>query len=241
MNDLVYIVGKGSIWNNQELKYSLRSAEMFVQNYNRLVIVGHAPNFVDKQKIIHIPAEDTHANKAVNIMRKVKLACENKELSENIMLMNDDYFVVKNISADSYPYTWKNTLEEALKRNPTYSQYYNHINETFKLLKNENKTAFNYDMHCPIIYNRQKLLEVVNAYEWDNLRFGYILRSLYCNTLGVEGEFKPDVKLNHTRRLKDMLNIISQTDCFSIGDRAINNQLGKLLNLLYPNYSKYEL
>ena len=55
--DIVYIIGKGSKWNNQELKYSLRSIAKYGINIGKVFIVGYKPNFVSDE-VIYIPCDD---------------------------------------------------------------------------------------------------------------------------------------------------------------------------------------
>ena len=43
--DIVYILGNGSKFNNEEIRYSLRSLEKFV-NFDRVFIVGECPKFL---------------------------------------------------------------------------------------------------------------------------------------------------------------------------------------------------
>ena len=51
--DVLYILGIGSKFGNEELKYSLRSLETYVKDYGRVFITGVFPPFIDKSKVIY--------------------------------------------------------------------------------------------------------------------------------------------------------------------------------------------
>lgn len=240
MNDIVYIVGKGSFWQNNELKFSLRSLDMYMKNYRHVVIVGELPEFVNPRSVVHIPFEDTHKNKAVNIMRKVLRACVDHQLTENITVMNDDYFLLKDLNASKIPYYFKNTLDEAMANNVPASEFHMHLAATKAVLKMSKKPLLNFDGHYPIIYNRNQMAKIIDDYDWNN-NYGYVLRSIYCNSLFITGEYKTDIKLNISRFEPAILKMIHGADCFSIGDKAINKSLYVVLKRLYPNKSKFEL
>lgn len=236
MNTIVYIVGRESRWNDMELKYSLRSAEKYCFNYDKVVIVGHKPLFI--HNVTHLYATDNHKNKARNIMEKVMIAAGSGEVSDNFVLMNDDYFLRRPIDCVSYPYYHKCHLSRTMEINKTI--YHFHVKTTFDLLASRGLLQENYDTHCPIIYNKERLTEVVNGVDW-NIEVGHILRSLYCNTLGLNGGYKEDCKVNRPLKKFAWHEYTKDADCFSIGDAAINMEFVDFLNELYPNKSRFEV
>ena len=40
--DVVYILGKGSVWKDNEIRYSLRSIEKHLTGFDRVFIVGQS-------------------------------------------------------------------------------------------------------------------------------------------------------------------------------------------------------
>ena len=56
--DILYVVGRGSTWNNNELKYSLRSIAKNGINVDRVFIVGYIPDFINREEVICLPFED---------------------------------------------------------------------------------------------------------------------------------------------------------------------------------------
>lgn len=236
--DVVYIVGKGSTWSDNELRYSLRSLQMHLKRYGEIVIVGHCPAFINREEITWLPYEDKHKNKARNIMEKVANACLFNQLSEKILLMNDDYYLNQAIDAPTYQYYFKNTMEQAMKAN-SHNEYLWHLKSTYDVLLRAGKPTKNFDTHCPIIYNRRLLIDTIKQYDWT-IKNGYTLRSLYCNTLFIEGVEHVDCKMNRNRLEGEIYKMIKDRDCFSTGEQGLNKSMQNVLKQLYPQPSKFE-
>lgn len=237
--DVLYLCGEGSVWNNTELKYSLRSLE---KNYNadKVHVIGVLPYFLNQSTVNYIPAKNVSRNAAINIMEKIKLACQLPELSDDFIFMNDDYFLLKPLSNEIPFYYKQESLLTSIKINQG-NEYGFHLKATVQALNQNNFAIKNFDAHCPIVYNKTKMLQVINGYNWQGLKHGYVMKSLYCNTLGISGEYMDDLKLSYKRFEPQIKRMIHNKRWFSIGDKAINKSLGNVLHELFPNSSKYEI
>lgn len=233
--DIVYINQK-TPYKNNELRYSLRSLEKCVSNYDKVYVVGYKPDFVSDM-VIHLPCEDKFTNRAKNIMTKVLIAAECESVSNDFMLLNDDYFFLNPVDAPTYPYYYKCDLTKTIQiqRN----EYQQHVIPTFKALLDRGLPTKNFDTHKPIIYNKELFQEVVSQYDW-NREYGFILRSIYCNTLLIEGVERIDNKINHSHVPDNWKRITAGLDCFSIGDQSANEYLWTFLTSQFPDKSKYE-
>jgi hypothetical protein len=235
-NDLVYILGKESAWLNNELRYSLRSVEKYLKNYRKVFVFGECPHFLDTNNIIHVPNADTSHDKAVNIKNKLVAICSHADVSEDFMFFNDDYFLMGDVDASNYEYQYKCDLNHSASINRTI--YREHVLSTIDVLKEKGLCLNNFDTHKPIIYNKEKLMGVIFQYRWDR-KFNYVMRSLYCNTLGIEGVLAPDCKINipmPLQRWKDKTKV----DCFSISDRAINLNFKTFIDTEFHHPSVFE-
>lgn len=236
--DVVYLCGEGSIWNNTELKYSLRSLEKYY-NADNVYVIGVLPYFLNQATVKYIPCKNHSRNAAYNIMKKAYLVATIPQLSQKFIFMNDDYFLLKPLP-ENIPYYFKNpSLLDSLYKNGG-NDYSFHLKSTIEALNKKSLPLKNFDTHCPIVYDKDLLREVIDSYEWEGLKSGYVLRSLYCNTLGIQGEFKEDLKLSSKRFEPQIKRMIYQKEWFSIADRAVNKALGNVLQEMFPNPSKYE-
>ena len=190
--DLVYPLGTGSYWNNNELRFSLRSVEKHLSNVNKVWIIGIAPDWL--QNVNHIPYTD-HVGKApdYNMMKKLRRACQEVELSEDFLYMNDDHYLLSDFDANAFPSYYHGTIEQYLKGRGL-DGYGKRCRNTLKSL-NGNPTNY-YDIHYPIQLNKKAFRElVVDAVDW-NVPHAYIIKSLYANKLQIESVEALDYKTN---------------------------------------------
>lgn len=236
--DVVYILGGTPAWKDMELLYSLRSLERHMQYLRNVFLIGRKPTFLN-DKIIHIPHEDIYTNKARNIMSKVYRACNDVRVSKDFVFLNDDYFFTNTFNPLIYPYFYKCDLSHTVKING--NEYGKHISHTVEVLKLRGHALKNFDTHKPIVFNKAKLKDVVDSYIWDK-PYGYTLKSLYCNSLGIEGQFKEDLKISHTALKEQWYKLVTKSnDMFSIGDPAVNVSLKNFLAEYYAERSQYEI
>lgn len=155
-----------------ELRYSLRSIERFYRG-NEVVIIGSKlPDWIDN--VTWIRVEDIPNRKQLTIKYKILAALE---YTDEIYFMNDDVFLLEP---------------------PTFKYYYHgdlaSVGESgarplLKQLQSFGKTTKNFDGHYPLLY-RKDFAKVL-----DNFAHDVIVKSAYCNYLGIEGELIPDNKI----------------------------------------------
>lgn len=100
--DIVYILGNGSLASNDELRYSLRSLTRHCLDIGKIFVVGENADFLTD--VIHVPCEDKHKKPWKNTLDKIKLVCEREDLSDDFLLMNDDFFALEDFRIDELPY-----------------------------------------------------------------------------------------------------------------------------------------
>ena len=160
---------------------------------------------MDKDKVKHFPCKDSSSSKTLNAWNKLRFICE-QDISEDFILFNDDFYVMKPI--DSIPYYHRG--EGTLTNNR--SGYFRQMDATFKLFDH----PFNYENHVPFVYNRKKFLDLYNHYDISKI---YLHRSLYANHYKIEGVYLEDCKY---RRYPDLVRNINRT-FLSSNDRIENH------------------
>jgi len=100
--DIVYILGRGSIANNLELRYSMRSLERYCQDLGKIYIVGEQPEFISDDA--HIVAEDSFKKPWQNALYKIREACKDERISDEFLLMNDDFFAFGEFASSELPF-----------------------------------------------------------------------------------------------------------------------------------------
>ena len=231
MIDVLYIY-KHSKNNGEELKYSLRSLEKYASGYGRMFITGDCPDFIDKSKVIHTPAQDI-GYPMVNHWWKVRETIKKTDISDDFVLMYDDIFFLKPTQLTNYPYYKKGVLCES---NVGGFVYQKNMLNTKEWLLDHGYTYFDYCLHIPCIYNRDKFLQLKPIIEPYKDGFESMsCRSLYGNIFLSDQPTRHDVKV----RTKDD-EIPFESDCFSVSDEAFNYKTLEYLREKYKNKSKFE-
>lgn len=215
--DIVIPLNSASHHNNIELRFALRSFELYLP-HDRVIIVGERPKWL--QNIIHIPFKDTvgcHL-RASNIYRKILAAFEIS--SEQVIFANDDHFMLQYTS--EMPYHHKGLMK--VQSDDSYGRLQQN---TLSLYPG----CYDFDTHCPIVYDKA-LFPVLNM-----PNHGYGIKSAYCAHNRITGSYYPDCKIN---KPCDIRQVIAGRPYFSIGDGAFETGIEEVLRELYPNPSKYE-
>lgn len=237
--DVLYLLGKGSLWNNRELRYSLRSLEQFATGVDRVFVVGEDPGFLNKDLIQYHYVDDPGCV-SYNHIHKVKWAIENTDISDDFLLNYDDNFFIAPVDIRSYPYYFKGDLPSL---SGTKRQYSFSLVNTYDALTKFGKKTKNFSVHCPVIYNKEKFMALNDPF-WELARViehGFAVRSLYCNMHGIEGEFKEDCKIREVNGMSHVFEIIRGRGVFSISDYSIELGVAEALRELFPTPSDYEI
>ena len=88
--DIVYPLGRGSQWRDNELRYSLRSLEMYGVNVGKVYMIGtHLPEWCIN--VTYIKQNPLIINYHSKISIAYREACNH--VGENFVIMNDDFWV----------------------------------------------------------------------------------------------------------------------------------------------------
>ncbi|MBT0607648.1 hypothetical protein [Aequorivita echinoideorum] len=245
--DILYILGAGSLHNNEELRYSLRALEKNVCHAKlveatrslsgaegRVVVVGENPGFLSEKVEFHYLPE-AKGNKEYCIAKKVEWACQNV-MQGDFLFMNDDFFLHKKIVPQHYP----NYQKGCLSHTAPDSNYNKSLQHTFQYLKRLGHTTFHFDVHTPIIYNSDKFLALSQHWKHSKtLDFGMVVKSVYGNIYQIPHLPYKDVKLSRLKTLEDYQRI-DATSCISCSDAGWRNGVADYLKHKFPNPSIYE-
>jgi hypothetical protein len=92
--DVVYVLVTGSSWDNNEIRFSIRSVPKNLPGIGRIIIIGEKPSGL--KGFVHIahPDEFPSINADGNIIRKVIPACQDPRLTDQFLFMNDDHIII---------------------------------------------------------------------------------------------------------------------------------------------------
>lgn len=232
---IVIPLGHGSHWNNTELRFCLRSVEKHLTGYGDVFIVGEKPDWL--RNVIHVPFDEGFAPKAYdkerNIFNKIMAACADERVTDSFLFMNDDHYLLQDYEAGRFPYYYDIVLNEFM----TVTDYKYTVKNTLDYFLGA--LLGNFDVHCPIVYNKETFTWRMPLADWSK-KFGYCIKSMYCDINGVIGDRCPDLKINECFTAYQICELIAGRPWFSIGDRAFDGGISEVLQELYPKKSIYE-
>jgi len=235
--DILYVLGRGSEWEDNEIRYSLRSVEKHLRDVDKVWIIGQCPDFLTN--VNHILMEDESLCKETNIYKKILRGCQENELSEDFLFMNDDHFFNHDYSTINFPYYYKGDILTVVRKKRQYNNYGKYCDKTMRILHSLGHPTKYFDVHTPIIYNKRKFIDVMTKYDWSS-RIGMIVKSLYANSLRIDGEESNDCKINLFYTEDVFEDLIKNEKIWSVGAVAAGKELKNVMDKMYPNKSKWE-
>lgn len=186
-----------------DLKYCIRAIEKHAKGIDNIYVVGDKPLNADAK---HIPCSHYNYidNKLASTWQKVYEASKLKELSDDFVLFSDDYFLTKDVDFTTY----KNKVRkydldrdaEGKKISLVESNGYIKVRLlTANYLRARGYTFKNYDLHCPMILNKKKVIELSERFPWKRKLISgfapYALKSVYGNYFKEPCEVFSDNKI----------------------------------------------
>lgn len=241
--DAVFVIGTGSKNNNEELRYALRNIERHCPFIRDVYIVGECPAWVDTSKVKHIQWGDrfTHAKDA-NIIDKLRVACEQPDIADNILFCSDDQFQTKQCSWEDFSPRW---LRAYTQTDPWYAQkrrlWHSRLRDTLereyqrrKSLNLDISTIYYYQPHIWMPIDKNKFLEYAKWSDYEH-RKDTIIASGYYNYIKEPGTRNFDhLFITPTQQWP-----VSATH-IAYGDSSFKVAMQYLRNT-FPEPSKYEV
>lgn len=211
MKPMVFYVYKKN-WS-RELEYSIKSLKNVP--HNGIYIIGDKPDYDVPATIIPPEPHRTVVNAYTDVIYKVRTACAEVASSE-LVLMNDDFFILKPYDLTVYD---RGDLEAHISERRRSDVYRKMLENTLKWLKANGYETKDYETHTPMLFNRAKMIELIERIKPELLKGDLAIRSLYGNVYNVPSETITDVK-NPRGNLSD-LHIISTSEHTFMGELGV--------------------
>lgn len=228
-HDIVYIL-KNDI-RPDELKYSLRSVEQNM-TYKAVWFYGGCPAELKPDHYVRLTQHG--ATKWEKVAETLAVAFRNDDLTEDVWLFNDDFFILKKLTTTqpmvqgSLAYRCQKIKAQEGKPSP----YSEQLMRTLAVLKADGKDRLDYALHVPMLINRKRGLEVLQKFPGVPM-----FRSLYGNYYKIGGTLTDDVKItdNETVPGKDWRFVSTSDGSFEQG------RVGDYIRQTFKDPSKYEV
>lgn len=227
--DFVYICGPGE---TDELRYSIRSV---IANapHGKIWVVGSKPSWYTGDYIEVVQ----DSPKYINAINNLKAICESKDISDDFVLMNDDFYILNPIS--DIKYTFSGSLDDKIDKYLDLvpgSSYTRKLQETrTRLLKEGVSKPLDYELHVPMPMNKANLKRCL-------INPNVLWRSMYGNLFNVGGIQMSDVKVytQGTLRFNSYSMDDLKYDYLSSDDSSYWIIKKKILEPMFQDPSPYE-
>ena len=252
--DVVYIIGTGSKWDNNELRYSLRSIAKFGGNLGEVYIVGdRLPPFIDPSTVRYLHVRDITTNKpALNVYYKLCRLFDQTDI-KRFLLSSDDHFLIRPVDLEKWPLFYKGKeMPRETTKGVGDKRYTKTMADTRAFMERQNLDLRYWEGHINKLYTREAWEEL---HSWPmkddfegsmfNSRFG-----LSCNSpiaaliyrrhyLDIPTRQRKDIKLKHLDRDEDFASLQGDI-AFSIYNSAIHTGVEDYLRYSFPKRSGFE-
>jgi hypothetical protein len=217
--DYVYLCRDG---DNEELRYSIRSVVKNA-NPNAIWVIGGKPDWYSGNFIEVIQDK----NKFENQVKSLKEVCKNNKISDEFILMNDDFYILQSVEEYKYSdglLTDKLEKHVSLYGNSSYARALRGALKT--LIAMGIKQPINYEVHMPMALEKANLAKVLDLSLSPRSMYGnlFIRDSINCDDVKI---YKDSIDINFNQSLMS-----TEDNSFSL----IKNKLKEL----FPDASEFE-
>lgn len=222
MYDVVYPLGGGSKWQDNELRYRLRSIDRFFPARN-VYVIGEAPEWFTGIAIRFVDGN----NRVKNVFEKQRIACEHPDVSSDFLYMNDDIYLLQAIGIKHYYY---GTVAERFGEVRPASSYYG--------LASTDPDWFNFSTHSPFMINK---LDWLRIFEGVEPKIPFFIGDQYGNRSKLwEREELPGDSKYRERDRAGLERFIQGKKFFSTPTYMNWAEVAPLFEELYPEKSRWE-
>ena len=177
--DIVYLLNTKK--ESKILPLSIKTVKTNL-DYKDIYIAGIKPENIKAKEIRVID----NGSPFENAVKKLKAVIKDKRVSQDFILMNDDFLILQEYK--EIPYYHRGKIKD-FKPNTYWKK-------RLKLIEKEFPNGKMFNIHFPIVYNKQKLKKILDKAHGS-------IRTYYCNYHNIEGEYHEDHKIYQKAKIKD--------------------------------------
>lgn len=235
--DVVVPLSRGSSWQDNELRYALRSMERNLAGLRTVWIVGRPPDWTTG--IRNLNAEDRHRTKDANIIEKLRLVCEEPDLSARFLFWSDDQVLLQPAGVRDFGPFFSGRADHFPGDN--LNRWQGRLKETGHVLAAMRLPASNYELHVPTPFTKQAFREVTERFDYT-AGDGLCVCTLYHNAARSPGRQlgSERAKVESPYTAEALRSLIRSRRFLGYSDAGLNQALRDLLAELFPERSRFE-
>ena len=203
----VYVYVSTSEYGNRELQWSIQSIRKYFKEDFKIFVFGTNPK-VSKIHFVSVPqVRNKKFAKAIDSYVKLKAIAEHPLVNDKFIYMHDDMVFLRPFTFSDLNFSMASDYVKSLNEYVKAGKAGKHENyravfcNTMNLLKKKKLPRWNYETHCPKVFEKKKVLEIIEKYGLLSAKDvktnkPYLFNSLYFNTF----EKAPFDSLMHNNR-----------------------------------------
>ena len=249
--DILYVIGTGSLNNNAELRYSLRTLSRHCRNVGRVIISGDVPDFVGGCATT-VPCHDISVSgKHWNMLHKIAMGIKGAGLTRPFLISCDDHFFTRDTDIAKWPRRMRREhiyteQEWNAEHGRAPGKYQRAVAATGQLLRSHGLPDMDTVWHGNMWIDPKYLDEVMDLANSESSKsiYGFEPMMLFEAMHRRDNPESPVVKLPADVKAKtfnECMSFASAYGYFSTSDRAwMNGELLKWFQKNYPYKSEWE-
>lgn len=252
--DVIYILGKGSQWGDNEIRFSIRSFKKHFKDLRNIVIVGECPIFL--KGVVHISCLDRqNVNKDARMAEKIKAACKDPRVSDDFVLCTDDTVILQDLVFTDFKgwhegrimYDKEQDQKDHMSavRDPKMDppgSWFDFIYNTGYELQKRGLPDNNYDRaHSPQPVNKAEFLQIMS--QWDMINKQYTVSNIYNNSTKIfpgENIKGRNLKVYNQVSIQKLNELTENRVCMNYSDPSLDSDLKEWLLKNFPEPTEYE-
>lgn len=176
---------------SEEIEWTVRSLRN-LSGWGDVCIIGDRADISHPYfRLVDVDHGWSHLSPHHNQISKYYVACNTPSISEELILMNDDMYILKPARLRNYN---RGLLVDHIRERRN-DQYAVALNNTRNVLKTKGYDEVDYEMHIPMLVNKNLLKQAIEEII-PIIRTGkmVLIRSYYGNRFEIDSEYMEDVK-----------------------------------------------
>lgn len=219
-----------------ELRYSIRSLEKHFQDEFQVVIIGDRPDWISDQVIFIEKKREVvqYATKVYDSISKLKAICESELVSDTFVWMNDDIYLIKDMSLAAMDhYFIVNRYNELPTARSLHGKL---IRATLDRLKQDQFNHHNCSTHMPFVHRKGATLNILQKFDAQRNRY---LPSSLVNNVHYGGLGLSPIRLTKEDPFK--AGFYGMEDGFSFGPSPVERILEIMDRNMFLNHNNQGL
>ena len=225
--DIVYVLAEED--QHEELRYSLRSVEKNFP-HRKVWFVGALPEGFKPDA--HIKHVQQGPSKWAKIRSSMYQVLDNPDVTDDFFWFNDDFFVMKPFEGEFVNYC-DGSLERRvneLHSGEGMNAYTRTLYKAWQELMGMRCPAMNYDVHLPMLFNKELARNSINKCSSPQMR------SIYGNINRIPYIIHPDVKVYDLETVSEDPDFLSTN-----GKNFYEGAIGEYIRKAFPKKSRFEV